>query len=210
LKNYGTDGVFGASFRLRRWQQHEEQTLEKSADSLVVRLKNGDEEAACTLVDKYHRRIYAFLRHLGHSWWVSEELTQRTFVQAWQNIKSLKNDQALNTWLYRIARNLSKEYWRKNKKRIVLHAGEALLTVHSQDSQRGSFIAEEFDKVREAVVRLPIKLKEAVILHYMQDFSIAEAAAIAGIREGTFKSRLSRALKKLRKELARRENNYEE
>jgi RNA polymerase sigma-70 factor (ECF subfamily) len=186
-----------------------EQALEKSADSLVASLKAGDEQAACALVDKYHRRIYAFLRHLGHSWWVSEELTQRTFVQAWQGIRSLRNSQALDTWLYRIARNASKEYWRKNKKRIELNAGEAYLTVHSQNGQGGSPLAEEFNRVREAVVRLPLKLRETVVLHYMQCFSIAEAAAVAGVREGTFKSRLSRALKRLRKELLYLEKHYE-
>jgi RNA polymerase sigma-70 factor (ECF subfamily) len=187
----------------------EELALEKTADSLVTRLQVGDEEAACALVDTYHRQIYAFLRHLGHSWWVSEELTQRTFVQAWRNINSLKNSQGLNTWLYRIARNASKEYWRKNKKRIELNAGEARLTVHSQNGQGGSHLAEEFERARQAVLKLPLKLREAVVLHYMQSFSITEAAVIAGVREGTFKSRLSRAIKKLRKELTRLEKEQE-
>lgn len=186
-----------------------EQALEKAADLLVASLKAGDERAACVLVDKYHRPIYAFLRHLGHSWWVSEELTQQTFVQAWQNINSLKKSQTLNTWLYRIAHNASREYWRKNKKRIEPNTGEARVIVHSRNGQGGSQLAEEFDRVRQAVVKLPLKLRETVVLHYMQCFSIAEAAAIAGVREGTFKSRLSRALKRLRKELLYLEKHYE-
>ena len=184
--------------------------MEKSADSLVIRLQAGDEEAACVLVDKYHRQIYAFLRHLGHSWWVSEELTQRTFVQAWQNISSLKKSRALNTWLYSIARNNSKEYWRKNKKVKELSGDEVYLTVHSRNGQGGSHLNEEFEHLREAVVKMPFKLREAVVLHYIQCLSISEAAAVAGVREGTFKSRLSRALKKLRKELTKREKRYEE
>jgi len=185
--------------------------LEKSADYLLVAsLKAGDEKAACALVDKYHRRIYVFLRHLGHSWWESEELTQWTFVRAWQNINNLKNNQTLKTWLYRIAQNASREYWRKNKKRkMELNANEACVAVHSQNSQGGSHIAEEFDRVRQAVVKLPLKLRETIVLHYMLSFSIAEAAAVAGIREGTFKSRLNRAIKKLRKELAHQEKHYE-
>ena len=184
--------------------------MEKSADSLVIRLQAGDEEAACVLVDKYHRQIYAFLRHLGHSWWVSEELTQRTFVQAWQNISSLKKSRALNTWLYSIARNNSKEYWRKNKKVKELSGDEVYLTVHSRNGQGGSHLNEEFEHLREAVAKMPFKLREAVVLHYIQCLSISEAAAVAGVREGTFKSRLSRAIKRLRNELARREKHYEE
>ena len=186
-----------------------EQALEKTADLLLTSLKAGDEQAACALVDKYHRQIYAFLRHLGHSWWVSEELTQQTFVQAWQNINSLKESQTLNTWLYRIAHNASREYWRRNKKRIKPNTGEAQVTVHSRNGQGGSQLAEEFEQVRQAVAKLPLKLRETVVLHYMQCFSIAEAADIAGVREGTFKSRLSRALKRLRKELLYLEKHYE-
>ena len=56
--------------------------------------------------------------------------------------------------------------------------------------------------VRDAVAKLPVKLRETIVLHYMQQLTIAEAAEIAGIRQGTFKSRLNRALKTLKKSVA--------
>jgi RNA polymerase sigma factor (sigma-70 family) len=51
------------------------------------------------------------------------------------------------------------------------------------------------------VGELPRKLREAIVLHYMQHLTISEAAEAAGIREGTFKSRLNRALRALRKQV---------
>jgi len=57
---------------------------------------------------------------------------------------------------------------------------------------------EKFEQLRAAVAQLPDKLKKTVVLHYMQHLTIVEAAQAVGIREGTFKSRLNRALTILR------------
>jgi RNA polymerase sigma factor (sigma-70 family) len=61
--------------------------------------------------------------------------------------------------------------------------------------------SEEFDRLKNAVERLPRKLRRAVVLHYMQHLTISEAAEAAGVRKGTFKSRLNRALKALREQV---------
>ena len=60
---------------------------------------------------------------------------------------------------------------------------------------------EQLGQLKNAVGQLPRKLRQAVVLHYMQQLSIGEAAEAAGIREGTFKSRLNRALKALKKQV---------
>ena len=60
---------------------------------------------------------------------------------------------------------------------------------------------EQLGQLKDAVGKLPMKLKQAVVLHYMQHLTIAEAAEAAGVRAGTFKSRLSRALRALEKRL---------
>ena len=60
---------------------------------------------------------------------------------------------------------------------------------------------EQLGRLKSAVVELPMKLRQSVVLHYMQHLTIAEAAEAAGVRQGTFKSRLNRALKVLRKQV---------
>ena len=60
---------------------------------------------------------------------------------------------------------------------------------------------EQLELLKDAVERLPMKLRETIILHYMQQLTIAEAADAAGLNQGTYKSRLNRALKTLRKEI---------
>ena len=166
--------------------------------SLAGRLCAGERAAAEELVDIYYERIYLFMRRLGHSCQVSEDLTQESFLAAWQHIGQLRSGKMLNSWLYRIAVNISKKHWRRHSvRRAVSIEGVDV----PDNSEAGSDSVEHFEQLgqlKKAVAMLPIKLRQSVVLHYMQHLSIAEAAEAAGVGEGTFRSRLNRALKALR------------
>ena len=175
--------------------------LEDTQDLLAERLRNGDRVAAAELVDKYYRQIFLYMRRLGHNRQVSEDLTQECFLNAWYHIGHLKEDKALAGWLYRIASNVSKLYWRR-------HKGKQMVSIEWVDTPEDRILEtdrsdnyEQLEQLRQAVAQLPIKLREVIVLHYLQHLTISEAAEAAGIRQGTFKSRLSRALKILRKQL---------
>lgn len=173
--------------------------LEKRRQALVVRLKEGDRAAASDLVDEYYQQIYLYMRRLGHDRQTSEDLTQEVFFNAWHHIGQLKDGKALNSWLYRIASNVSNLYWRRHKHKEVVGI-ENISTPEvstGRDDQFGHY--EQLEQLNYAVARLPVKLRQTIVLHYMQQLTIAEAAQVAGIRQGTFKSRLNRALKALRK-----------
>ena len=171
---------------------------EQRRESLARRLRAGDHTAAAELVDIYYKQIYLFLRRLGHDSQVSEDLTQESFLNAWHHIGQLRDGKALNGWLYRIAGNVSKLYWRKLK-------GKKTATLEGFDVPDSTYTLydkvernEQLEHLKNAVARLPIKLRQTIVLHYMQQLTIAESAEAAGIREGTFKSRLNRALTALR------------
>ena len=182
---------------LNRTKERSEQRL----DSLVRRLRAGDHTTAAELVDIYYKQIYLFMRRLGHDRQVSEDLTQESFLNAWHHIGQLRDGKALNGWLYRIAGNVSKLYWRRNKRKKPA----TLENFDVPDSKKaGLDIVEhnaQLEQVKNAVARLPVKLRQTIVLHYMQQLTIAEAADAAGIRDGTFKSRLNRALTTLRKQV---------
>ena len=174
---------------------------EQTLDSLARRLRAGDHTAAAELVDIYYRQIYLFMRRLGHDRQVSEDLTQESFLKAWHHISQLRDGKALNGWLYRIAGNASRLYWRRHKRK----KSAGIESLNSSDSTNTGFDIvehnEQLELLKNAVARLPVKLRQTVVLHYMQQLTIAEAADAAGIREGTFKSRLNRALTTLRKQV---------
>ncbi|MFC1765872.1 RNA polymerase sigma factor [Planctomycetota bacterium] len=181
--------------------------------NLVDCLRHGDRWAAEQLVDQFYQRLYAYIRELGHSQHVSEDLTQEVFLRAWSHIGQLRNDKALNAWLYRIASNVSCEHWRKHVRRekadekgMQQHAKQHDVMALSDQFGR----SEEFENLLESVRHLSWKLRQAVVLHYLQGFSIAEAAEVACIKTGTFKSRLNRALESLRQSLGETRGSEEE
>lgn len=175
--------------------------LQQRRDSLAARLRAGSQEAAAELVDLYYEQIYLFLRRLGHSRQVSEDLTQESFLCAWRHIAQLRDSKALNGWLYRIAGNASRLYWRKHSSGEPASIEELDVADKKEDESDKVERHEQLDRLKYTVAQLPVKLRQVVVLHYMQHLTIAEAAEAAGIREGTFKSRLNRALKVLRKHL---------
>ena len=177
------------------------ESLEKRQDWLAAELRAGNRAAAAELVDLYYEQIYLFMRRLGHSCQVSEDLTQESFLATWQHIGQLKNGRALNSWLYRIAGNVSKLCWRRHKGTKEFSI-EGIDVPDNNETEWGKVgHLEQLGQLRNGVATLPIKLRETIVLHYMQHLTIAEAAEAAGIRQGTFKSRLNRALKALRKQV---------
>lgn len=65
------------------------------------------------------------MQRMGHSAELSEDLTQQSFIKAWQNISQLRDGGSLNAWLYRIAANVSNSHWRKNKHRPEISVEQA-------------------------------------------------------------------------------------
>ena len=180
---------------------NEHMDLEQQRDLLATRLRNGDRSAAAKLVDMYYKQIYLFMRRLGHDEQTSEDLTQESFLNAWYHIGQLRDGKALNSWLYRIAVNVSKLYWRKHRGREAKKIENLEVPAGDETGLDTVGQIEQIEQLRALVEKLPIKLRQAVVLHYLQHLTIAEAAAAAGLRQGTFKSRLNRALSTLRREM---------
>lgn len=182
---------------------HGERTGDQDESSLAQRLRHGDRAAAEALVERYHERVYVFMRSMGHDRQTSEDLTQETFMRAWYHIGQLREGKALSAWLFRIAGNVSRLHWRKHKHPDPVELNDVEPAPDEVDSAQQAGDRELFAGLHQAVGRLPWKLRQAVVLHYMDQLSIAEAAQAAQIREGTLKSRLNRALEALRKEIVK-------
>jgi RNA polymerase sigma-70 factor, ECF subfamily len=172
-----------------------------SDESLTGRLRRGDQTAAEALVDRYYERIYLFMRAVGHDRQISEDLTQETFMRAWNHIGQLRDGKALNGWLFRIAANVSRLYWRRRKGAGLAALEDIDVPLGGPNGLDGASGREECVRVRAAVTRLPRKLQQAIVLHYIEQLTISEAADVAGVRQGTLKSRLNRGLTALRKEI---------
>jgi RNA polymerase sigma-70 factor, ECF subfamily len=168
-------------------------------DVLVARCRTGSEEAFETLVSRYADVIYRTLYLMARDRLLAEDLTQETFLHAWRGLSGFREGGALRPWLLRIAVNRLISHRRRKLLRIVPLAWTDRQTPSAAPEPEAVAEASEASHVlRSAIARLPEDQRYALVLRYYADLSILEISAVTGWRPGTVKSRLHRALEKMR------------
>lgn len=161
-------------------------------------------------INEYGGDIYSFCRYLTGNKQEADDLYQDTFLRAVEKCEGLEYAGNPKGWLLSVAlgiwKNRKRKFaWRKRIAHVQETVEEANIanTACKEEElpEEQIFRKEEVLLVREAVNRLPERLKSVVLLFYMEELSIAEAAAVLQIPAGTVLSRLFRARKILRKEL---------
>ncbi|MFZ1085009.1 MAG: sigma-70 family RNA polymerase sigma factor [Terracidiphilus sp.] len=127
----------------------------------------------------------------------AEEMAQEAFLRAWRGLANWRRESSFSTWLFALAANVYRnELKRFPTEMLPLDAApEASGPASQQDEleERG-----RHDVVRRAVLALPLRYREPIILYYFHEMDVAAAAATLGLPEGTMKARLSRARTLLR------------
>jgi RNA polymerase sigma-70 factor (ECF subfamily) len=181
----------------------------------LERLRCGDTAAFEQLVAERTGDIYALLFRLTGDAEEARDLTQETFLRAFQGIQRFRGDADLKTWIYRIAINQARNRWRWWRRRrrdatVSLDApvgdreltiGATLKDVDAIDPEQETLARERENQLREALQDLRSSYREAVILRDVEGFSYEEIAATLQINIGTVKSRLSRGRLELRHKL---------
>lgn len=151
--------------------------------------------------------IYSFCLHVTGSKLLADELYQDTFLKATEKMDKLQADGNLKSYLLSVALMLWRNQRRKSAWRyriapaVVFDEKIGEVLGDSEDILQDCVREEQCQIVRKAVFALPEKYRLPVLLYYMEDMTVAEAAGIMGIPPGTVKSRLSTARKRLRSEL---------
>jgi len=135
------------------------------------------------------------------------DLTQETFVVAWQQLPRLREPKSFRTWLRRICVNRCRNWLRHARRHRPFSSGEGeLLEVGASVSQPDFRDASESRvDLEQAFAGLRADQRILLALHYSMCYSIAETARLMGIRQGTAKSRLSAGLSALRQAIAKPE-----
>ena len=178
---------------------------------LVVRARSGDEEAFGALYRQHQAGIYTFIRGQVREVELAADLTQDTFVRAWESLPRLRQDGAFRGWLYRIAANLVRDEVKSGRARLEVtesrlagEDGSRLPDPVGKDDVPEEMLAsgEIKEKVRRALDTLPAEQRAAVVMHHMEGMGMSEIAEAMGVRPGTVMSRLARAREALRKQLS--------
>ena len=180
----------------------------------IERLKRGEAAAFEQLVAERSGEIYGLLFRLTENSEEARDLTQETFLRAFQSIDRFRGEADLRTWIYRIAINQARNRWRWWRRRrrdttISLDAtqGDSSHTLlstlpESSNNPEQQTLAHEREVVlRSALQRVGRAYRETVILRDIEGFTYEEIAETLGINVGTVKSRLARGRQELRQKL---------
>ena len=169
----------------------------------VQRVLAGEVDAFAGIVERWQRPLvnlaYRFCRDAG----LAEELAQDAFVRAYRALPRWRGEARFSTWLFAVALNLYRSRLRR------LRVAEVPLDDLRELADRRR-VDLEFDRrdradlVRRAVLSLPEKYRDALVLFYFHEMDVAEAAKSLGVPEGTIKARLSRGRDMMRQRLAGR------
>ncbi len=174
---------------------------------LIQRVLDGDETAFSALVRKYQKPVHALAWRKIGDFHIAEEITQDTFLKAYQKLAMLREPQRFLSWLYVIATNLCKGWLRK--KRLHTQSLENTDSMVLEKATYSDYVIAKNERTavetqREVVKKLLAKLQESertiVTLRYFGEMSSAEIGEFLGISANTVRSRLRRAQQRLKKE----------
>jgi RNA polymerase sigma-70 factor (ECF subfamily) len=161
--------------------------------SLVERCRNGDRAAFERLIEKYQKAIYNLaLRMVRQD---AEDVTQTTFLKAFESIETYKPGYKFFSWLYRIAYNECLDLLDERKRTQTLEEAES---VPQSEDQDGVEARDESGKIEEALMELKIEHRAVVLLKHFEGLSYEEIGQILDISEKKVKSRLFTARQILR------------
>ncbi len=164
----------------------------------VKRVLDGDMQAFESIVRRWQGPLvnmaWRYCRDRGRA----EEMAQEAFVRAWRGLATWRREGSFSTWLFALAANV----FRSELKRFpvvslpIEEIAEPARAASQQDDVERRSLNES---VRRAVLALPLRYREPMVLFYLSEMDVAAAARTMGMPEGTFKARLARGRELLRK-----------
>jgi len=166
----------------------------------ILALQGGEEAALDRLMDRHRAAITAFIFRMVGDASDADELAQETFVRAYFQIGSYRPKAPFVAWLYQIARNLCRDHFRSRAyKQRQMHQSMdgtfAELRIATEVIPQG--LQERMEKVQSALLKLPVKLRESLILTAIEGLSQDQAATRLGLSTKAVEVRCYRARKEL-------------
>ena len=179
----------------------------------VARARAGDTAAFAALVRRHQDRVFGFILRMLDARDEAMELTQDVFVKAWRAVPDFKGEAAFETWLNRIAVNAVRDSVRRRKPVVSFSDLVAAEEVEGADLPRAAEPTDGTSPERDALSRqirrrigealeaLSPRQRAVFVMKHYEERSIAEIGAATGLDDGTVKSHLFRAARKLRQKL---------
>lgn len=167
----------------------------------AARVIAGDVAAFEGIVRRWQRRLISLAWRFSRDRSTAEDMAQEVFVKVFRSLARFRGDSAFSTWLIAIALNTYRSR--------ISSEGQPLLSLDPARAfgtepgvLQGLQQREREEALRRAVLALPQRYREAVVMYYFEERDLAETARILGVPEGTVKARLHRGRELLRSRCA--------
>jgi RNA polymerase sigma-70 factor (ECF subfamily) len=169
----------------------------------VAAARNGDADAWNTLFKRYQLPLYTYVFELLHDEQASLDIVQETFINSARHIAGLRQNDKFGSWLFGIAHQKCIQRWRKARPAEIPIDETGGDYADSSDNPEEFLIRKEQEAgFMRSLEELAPAHRSVLLLHFIEDFSLEEIAAVTGTAVGTVKSRLHYAKKALKKRLA--------
>lgn len=169
---------------------------------LLHQIKNGNQQAFAKLYDYYRDKIYRFIYFRVSDENLAQDFTNDVFIKILNYLNQGQEIEDFQGFLYQIARNLVIDFYRQRGQE-ELPIDEF---VEENISEERDLITEvedkfEIEKIREALIRLPERYREVIVLRFIEDLPFKEIAKIMDLREDHARMLVHRGLKVLREKI---------
>ena len=162
-------------------------------------LRHQVEEKLLTSYESMYRIAFTYVKNADDAL----DIVQDSAYKAIKNAKSVKQEEYIETWIYRIVMNCAVDFLKRNRKEMATESLEELHHMETTDKYM------DFDTIRALDV-LNEKERAVIILRFFEEKKLDEIAAVLGMNGNTVKSILYRSLQKLKMELEKGDMSYEE
>ena len=172
-------------------------------ENLLIRaVLDGDAHQYAVLVNRYQRPIFNLLVRMTGSRDAASDLTQETFLKAYENLEKFRLGERFLPWLWTIATNLARDQWRKQQNADA-HADRVRQAAENFPEPATAMEARMADyldarRLTGCLQQLPHEYREALILRYHEGLAMGDIGKALGLSTSGAKMRISRGLEKLR------------
>jgi RNA polymerase sigma-70 factor (ECF subfamily) len=165
--------------------------------ALMERLAAGDHQALKVLFMRYRLQVFRFVGRIVRNDAVAEEQTNEVFLDVWRNVGTFQGQSSPCTWILAIARNKAYGAIRRRREESLDEDEGQELADEGFDPEGLAMISDKALILRRCIDALPLEQRMIVDLVYYHELPVAEVSAVACIPEGTVKTRLFNARKRL-------------
>ena len=178
-------------------------------NALMLKVKSGELDKLGLLYERHKNRLFGFFYHLNGNAAVSEDLVQNVFIRILKYRNTFTGEGQFTAWMFRMARNVNNDHYRKNQKIIHMSSDRASMSTPEDMEDLNTVMDQEDDisQLSRALQRLPLDKREILILSKYKEIKFSEIGKMLGCSEGAAKVKAHRALKDLRKIFLQLESN---